>query len=537
MASASGAGSRNPHHTKPWHRTTRMTLIAGVLCAFFALVAVSCGGNDNGAGGSKTLRGAIVAIDAPVDPDTYYGSGLLDVTRSTYEGLVRYKKDSTELEGELATSWQVSSDGKTYTFKLRPKVKYDDGTPFDSAAAKASFERRIALQSGPTYMVQEIDTMETPDPQTFVIHLKKPVAPFLSYLASPWGPVMTNPKAIKEHQKNPKEYASKWLATHSAGTGPYVLSQVVPDSKMVMTENKNYWGKKPHFTTINLAVIPDISNQRLQLEGGSLDFIRRGLSTRDVESLDNGSCCDVHSFPKLQKDLIWVNPESPVFQDPKVRAALQTGFDKSELTKAVHVSTATPSTTFYPTSMLPDDSAPDDPEYNPDSLKEALAPYAGKKVRVGSVESDQKTQQMADLVLTKLQAAGLSPTIQKISDAQEFAMMTKPKARPDIFAAGTLGPDSVDPDTWAQVFFTAKAPANFLQCAVKPADDAVYQALNSPNPDQAMQLEIKGAEEYRDSGCWVAIADVPDILVARKGITGFDHQLTGLLSLGALTEN
>ena len=78
------------------------------------------------------------------DPDIFYELEGNAVTTSVYEGLIRYKPDSNQFEGALATKWTVSPDGKTYTFTLRPNVKFHDGTTMDSTAVEKSFQRRTA---------------------------------------------------------------------------------------------------------------------------------------------------------------------------------------------------------------------------------------------------------------------------------------------------------------------------------------------------------------------------------------------------------
>src|SRR5262249_20656293 len=164
----------------------------------------------------------------------------LAITLSVYEGLVQYKPDSTEIEPLLAKSYTVSDDGLTYTFHLRPNVKFHDGSAFDAAAAKFDFERRLKVNGGPSYMVADVKSMDTPDPLTFVVHIKQPVTPFLDYLASPYGPKMMSPTAIKQHEvKN--DSGQEWLKSHDAGSGPYQLTSVTPGQLYIMKSFADYW--------------------------------------------------------------------------------------------------------------------------------------------------------------------------------------------------------------------------------------------------------------------------------------------------------
>ena len=171
--------------------TTRLVSLAAA--AFVAIFVLGCGEESTSGGsdgGDQTLRTAFSADPSPLDPDSYYEAEGLAITTSVYEGLLQYKPDSDELEGELAETWDVSEDGLTYTFELRDDVKFSDGTPFNSEAAKASLERRADLAAGPSYMVEPIKSISTPSDTELIVELKRPVAPFLDYLASPYGPVM-----------------------------------------------------------------------------------------------------------------------------------------------------------------------------------------------------------------------------------------------------------------------------------------------------------------------------------------------------------
>ena len=139
---------------------------------------------------------AYLADMAQADPDVFYDIEGNTVILSVYEGLVKYKPDSTEIIPSLAESWEVSPDGLTYTFKLRSGVKFQDGTPFDSQAVKTSFQRRLDVGAAPSYMLEPVASMQTPDATTFVMRLKHPVAPFLHYMASSWGPKIISPRPL-----------------------------------------------------------------------------------------------------------------------------------------------------------------------------------------------------------------------------------------------------------------------------------------------------------------------------------------------------
>ena len=232
-------------------RGARLGIIA-VLAAGVVFALSACGGGASSESSSSgTLKAALSSEPAPLDPDTYYEAIGLPLMTAMYEGLVTYAPNSPKIEPQLATSWNISPDGKTYEFTLRKGVQFSDGSSFDAAAAKASFQRRIDLEGGPSYMLEAVKSMETKGSDTFIVHLEHPVAPFMDYLASPYGPVMTSPKAVSEHEVK-EDHAAAWIGSHSAGTGPYMIENIKKGSSYTLTENPHYWGDAPHFKTVTL---------------------------------------------------------------------------------------------------------------------------------------------------------------------------------------------------------------------------------------------------------------------------------------------
>ena len=493
-------------------------IAAVVACAGLVLGVAGCG-EESSNGGGGTLRTAFSADPAPLDPDSYYEAEGLAITTSVYEGLLQYKPDSDELEAELATDWEVSDDGLTYTFTLRDDVKFSDGTPFNAEAAKASFERRADLAAGPSYMVEPIKSIETPADNELVITLDHPVAPFLDYLASPYGPVMISPTAVEENQQG-DDLAAKWLATHSAGTGPYVYGEFQPSVSYTLDVNPDYWGDEPGYSAIEFKVIPDFAQQRVQLEGGEIDLVTHGLSKEDLESIADNPDLQVVTLPALFKASVWVNPESAVFGDPAAREALQGSLDKDELTADALGARGEVSTDVLPAGMLPDGAAPDNEAGGGASLSDLAS---GGPVVIGWY-SDPAMKRVADLIQIQLQEAGIEATTREYKPATLFALPTTPDQRPDLFAT-FFNPDAAHPDTWWQVYYVDGAPVNLLGCTAPEGDRLAAQAAAQPTREASVDLSVQAAEAYGASDCWLNIADVNDVYAAEAGITGFEKEL------------
>ena len=343
-----------------------------------ALSFSACGNESSSKGSSDLLRTALTADPSPLDPDTYYEAEGLAITTSVYEGLLRYENDSAKLIGSLAKSWDVSDGARTFTFKLLDGVKFSDGTPFDSAAAKASFQRRIDLKGGPSYMLADVQSMSTPDPSTFVVRLRKPSQVFLDYLASPYGPLITSPTAVEKHTVG-NDHASKWFGSALRRDGA-VRAQHRQAGLAVPTDGQPaYHGSKPHFKTVNFNVVPSMETQRLQVQGGQQDLVLQRLPYRDLVSLKKEGKVQVLAIKTLFKAGLWINPKSPVFGPADVRSALRAYLDNETLTKELYGDFGTVSTDVYPAGMLPEGAAPDKPEHDPGQTRPCPCSVQGPK--------------------------------------------------------------------------------------------------------------------------------------------------------------
>ncbi|MCU0309512.1 MAG: ABC transporter substrate-binding protein [Acidimicrobiales bacterium] len=513
-------------------RPSRLRLFAA-LTVVLALVLAACssGSSDSSSegtgGGSEdtTLDVAFVADMQVPDPDIFYEiEGNLVVT-SVYEGLVRYKPSSPEIEPALADSWTVSPDGLTYTFNLKPDVKFASGAPADAQAWVESFQRRLDVNAAPAYMLADVVSTAAPDPTTFVVTLANPVNPFLDYLAAAYGPKAVDPTVLAAEGGD--DFAQSYLATNSAGTGPYQISEFNVGTGYQLTLNPNYWGPKPYFETVNISIIPDIATQRLKLESGELDMMTHGLPVADVESFRENPDFQVQTFPVLIKTMLSANPDQGPFADEAVRKGLQQAFDKEALTEEIYATQAEPSTQVYPATVLPPTLALDVDTYDPEALTTAVAalPADQRSVDMAYSEDEGGTiGRLAETVATTLEQAGLDVTVRGLPIGQVLELPTAESGRPDLLLF-SFNPDAAHPDTWARIFYFTGGGLNFLGCSVPAADALMDQGLVQLETAPMQQFYGQAGDEIVDSGCYTTIADNLEVVVARTGITGFVHQI------------
>lgn len=516
---------------------TFRTLLA--IGATAALTVTACGGSNSG--GSSTPNAAptdkvlhlsfLQDPGQPPDPDIYYaGQGLL-LTTNTYEGLLQYKggTDKPELEPLLATEWTASPDNKVFTFKLREGVKFHDGTPFTSAAVKASFDRRAAVNQGPAYMVTDVDSVTTQGDYGVTITLKAPNSAFLDYLACPYGPRMLSPEGLAKNAGT--DNAQGYLTNHDLGTGPYTLTAAEVGSKYELTSFGDYWGTKPYFEKVELPVITDVSAQQLQFNNGQLAAILHDLPSSAVQSyLDNKSFAN-YSLPTMMSNYVYLNPRKGMMTDAKNRNAVMQAIDVDELVKQTYFGRGKKAEQIYPPNVMAAEYGKQSVPHDPSVLTQIAAGLAAdqKTVTIGYDSSNPDNQLISNLVQTQLAAAGLNAKVQAYPTSEIYGWVgSDGQSAPEIMTY--LGwPDAPSPYTWGHISWDADGGLNFFGCSSPEVTAALAKGL----PTGADADFSTAGEEAVKTGCWLNIADVNDFMVAQPWLKGIEqaHVVTNPNSL------
>lgn len=471
--------------------------------------------SDAGPSADAVVRVAFFADMVTVDPDVFYDIEGDAVMLALYDGLLRYKPDSTELEGALAESWEESDDGVTFTFTLRPDAKFSDGTPVTSAAVQKSFERRTAVNQGPAYMLADVARYETPDDQTLVIVLKQKVAGFLDLMASLWGPKVINPSVLDEHAK---DQAQEFLKTHAAGTGPYTLESFQQGTGYTLARNANYWGEAPYFAKAEISVQPDVSAQLLKLQRGDLDAIMHGFPLANLDSVEADDNLTVDTFDSLGTTTLFLNHNKPALADVNVRRAVIQAIDVETLIEEVYGDTATVPEGAYPNPLLPGE-APVDYSADPDSAGEAIPDGLTLEV-VYTPDSSGVQRRLADLMRQKLALVDVKANVRQVELGTVFGYRDDVKNAADIYVS-TPTPDGAHPDAWGRIVWYTKGGLNFFNYSNPGVDAALDAGLRAGGTSE---------EDYGEAGRlatedWavVPIAQVKDLVVTRADLQGVEH--------------
>ncbi|KEI05577.1 peptide ABC transporter substrate-binding protein [Clostridium botulinum] len=223
----------------------------------------------------KNTKSIVFAIGTePITLDPKYAEDIesAKVIVNIYDGLVRYKENSTEVEPSLATNWDISEDERKYTFYLRKGVKFHDGTEFNAYSVRESIIRQLNFKEASTInyfkrIFKNLININIIDDYTVKIILKDKDSQFLSNLAMPYSAPIVSPKAIRK-------YGDKYFK-HPVGTGAFKFVSWKKGEAIVLKKNNNYWGEKAKVERIVFTFIKK-NPQRVAK-----------FMTKDVDVVDN----------------------------------------------------------------------------------------------------------------------------------------------------------------------------------------------------------------------------------------------------------
>ena len=358
------------------------SMLAASIAAFGLLVI----GQAASAAEEPTVGGTLVfgaESEMPWhDPHITFGGTSKRVVWMMFEGLVdRDRSDPTvvpPLVPKLATGWEISPDGKTYTFKLRQGVKFHDGTPFNADAVVFNFRRMIdpdfeyyqpkskALKSAPLRYLVDVNAV---DEHTVELILDRSWGLFMDQLSTtlPAGiPLMLSPESVRQ-------WGNDEVNLHPVGTGPFRFVSYEPGVKTVLERNDEYWNQPlPYLQNLIFVVTTEESTRITALQAHEVDMIT-AVNLDQIPSLEEAGF-QVATSEKM--NLVWfysINLNEPHMQDIRVRQAMNYAVNREGITGKLLSDYCTPTWKMVPnTSKIFDPDVRDYP-YDPERAKQLLA--------------------------------------------------------------------------------------------------------------------------------------------------------------------
>nr|WP_245195804.1 ABC transporter substrate-binding protein [Aureimonas populi] len=357
-----------------------------------------------------------IAEPQSLDPQQVTAANDFRITTNIYEGLVRYATGTLDLEPALATAWEISQDGLTYTFDLRPDVTFHDGSPFDAEAVKFTFDRMLDEahpfhETGPFPLAFQFSTVEevrVVDPMTVEFRLEEPYAPFLNNLALPVGAIVS-PAGV--------EAAGEGFGRQPSGTGPFRFAEWIANQRVVLAANPDYWGGAPALEAVVFRPVADANTRVAEMLSGGIDVLVE-TPPDNITLFADDPAFELHEAVGPHVWFLILNTREGPFADPRVRQVVNLAVDKQSLVDNVLQGTASvaagPIPPAFDWAYNPDVAPwPHDPERARQLLAEAGAEGASLRFLVtegGSGMLDPVP--MATAIQADLAAVGLNVSIE-----------------------------------------------------------------------------------------------------------------------------
>src|SRR5579884_1106643 len=401
------------------------------------------------AGNAGTLIIAYHQAPTDLDPFSNYDSPAAAVLRGCYDTLVRLRgKSTTQIEGDLATSWSSSQGGKVWTFHLRHGVHFHDGSLLTARAVKLSMDRNQQVNQGPAFIESTFVSpsgIQVVNPYTIRFHLKFASDVFLRALAAQWGNWIVSPKAINKPHT--------WFQSHDAGTGPYILSKIVPGQSETLVRYNKYWGgwKGKHLSKIIINIVTEDATRRELIEKGGADLTET-LTPDDLVALAKDPNVRVDkSYGMTNVSLVMT--EAGPLKTAAARRAMAYAFDYNGLIHGVLKGYGRESQGPLPRTFLGHDFSL--PIYHTNlprarALLKQAGVKAGTKMTLWYQAEDVTTRNIALIMQAQLAQLGIS--LQLVSrDATTLVDMyygNTPAAQRPNFFVWYWYPDYNDPGDW-----------------------------------------------------------------------------------------
>ena len=476
------------------------------------------------------------------------------VVDNIFEGLVKFKKASTSIEPCLATSWEVSEDGKEIIFQLRKEVKFHDGTDFNADAVIFSFAR----QCDPNhpyhnygkwyywdYLYSDIKEVKKIDDYSVKFILKKPNVYILTSLAL-YKVSIVSPSNAEKY----KEDAFK----HPCGTGPFKFVEWIKDDHITLVANDNYWLEKPRIDKLIFKVIPDPSARLIALEVGEIQGMEFP-NPADFNRINNNKELILMSQPGMNIGFIAINTgygyidenkngirdldseplmKTPGYFEPltkkKVRQAINMAIDKQAIVDNIYMGAAIKAKNGMPPSMLGYNDEIKDYPYNVKRAKELLAEAGypnGFEVTLHVMPVSRPYMfdppKIAEAIQSYLAAIGITVKFYQV-DWTNYLQETQ-AGNHQICLLGWTS-DNGDPDSLMNVLYGADScsignSSNFAFYNNRDVQELFSKALATYDEEERITYYKKAQEMIHEYAGWVFLAHSTQNIVLNKNVHGF----------------
>lgn len=471
-----------------------------------------------------------------LDPAAVTDGESFTVTKNVFDTLLDYGDDNTNVQAALATDWNVSEDGLTYTFELLENVKFHDGTDFNADAVVFNFDRWMNGKEAGFYYYQSMfggfkgddghvikDVIATDD-FTVEITLNRPQAPFLQNIAmNPFA--IASPAAIEK-------FGDKF-GENPVGTGPFVFQEWKRNDKIVLVKNENFWLEGyPKLDSVIYRAIPDNSARLNALISGELDLVD-GVSPNDVQMIEDNADLQTMFRPSMNVGYLGLTSNREPLNNKLVRQALNHAVPKQDLIDSFYAGQAEPAKNPMPPVIAGYNDDIEPYEYDLDKAK-ALLKEAGYEdgftMELWAMPVPRPYmpdgQKVAEVLKNNFAKIGVEAEIKTYEWATYLEKARAGEA--DSFLLGWTG-DNGDADNFLYVLLDEDniGSNNYAYFKNDEVHDLLIEAQSIPDLDQRNELYRQAQVIIHEEAPWIPLVHSNPALAAQNYVKGFIPHPTG----------
>ncbi|WP_188942633.1 ABC transporter substrate-binding protein [Virgibacillus salexigens] len=488
------------------------------------------------ASGEKTLIFGRGADSIQLDPSKVTDGESIYVTNQIYDTLVRYQEESTEVKPALATEWETSEDGLTWTFQLRDDIKFHDGTDFNAESVVFNFERWATsaeyIYYGYMFGASEedlggiIEKVEATGDYEVTFTLSESNAPFLQTLAMPpFG--IASPDAVEKHGED--------YFKNPVGTGPFVFEEWLPDESITLSKNEEYFGEVANVDKVVFRTIPDNGARFMELQSGSIDLMT-GLNPQDIQTAEDDQNLQIIRRPSMNVSYLAMNTdkEGPL-SEKLVRQAINLAIDKERLI-SLYEGIGKPAKNPLPPSLWGYNDDIEDYGYDVEEAKALLAEagYAdGFDITLYTFANPRPYMPQPKVSAQAIQEMlkEINVNVEIIENDWDTHLNVTENGEHDMAFLGWTG-DNGDPDNFLYVLLdkdNAKkgSAGNIAFYKNDEVHDLLKQAQSEMDQEKRTELYLKAQEIIHEDAPWFPIAHTTPPIAASKNIVNYSPHPTG----------
>lgn len=451
---------------------------------------------------------------------------LVTYATETVDGVEQAKTD--EIVPMMAESWEVNDDATEYTFTLRDDIAFQSGNAFTSADVVGSLELIEASASASfLYGMAGIESYEAIDERTVRIALDGPNHLFLQIL--PMYSFSIVDTALVE-----EEGGAEWLATETAGSGPYVIESWEPSTEAVLTRNEDYWGEEPAIDDVRVRFVQEAANRVQLLAAGDVGMALE-LPANDIAGLEGTDGVVIDSRASNKVLFFAMNNAVEPFDDPLVRQAISYAIPYDQLIDDVMQGLASPMTSSVPSSMPGFDDSTYGYEHDLDRAQELLAEAGYPDGFEFDFTLGGGFQDWADdavLIQAELAKIGVTMNITNMARAQFLEALDTREVQAYISRWTSF---VNDPQYHLGLLMTTDTSSNYMNYSNADVDAAWAEAAQLTDRDARDALYSEMQANITADAPWAYLYEYNIVVGLREGVEGYTSYPDGIVRFAQLS--